>query len=124
MLLMFAVKCSNLVLSSLTASTVSVPPVNVVKVTTAPTYQYPNPASKHAVVRKHDFSTSHDNTFPAPAVVTLNSSLPLHVCDLPVPANLLSHVRKASPRIPLSVDCATTSRSHAVIKKFPHFYQQ
>ena len=56
--------------------------------------------------------------------VTSNSSLPLHVCDVPVPANLLCHVHKVSPPIPLSAHLATLSRLHALIKKFPHFHQQ
>ena len=73
---------------------------------------------------KSVFSTSHFNTYPDPAVVTLNSSLPLHVWDVPVPANLLCHVRKVSPPIPLSTNLNTTSKSHALIKKFPHFDQQ
>ena len=114
----------KVVLSSLSVSTVSVPPVNVVKVTTTPTYQYTNPASKHAIVCKPVFRTSHVITTPAPAVATLNSVLPLHVCDVPVPPNLLCHVRKVSPPIPLSVDLATTSRSYALIKRFLHFHQQ
>ena len=46
-------------LASLSVSTISVPPVIVVKVTTTPTYQHTNPASKHAIVRKPVFSTSH-----------------------------------------------------------------
>ena len=79
-----------------------------------------NPASKHTIVRKPVFSTSHVNTSPAPTVVTLNSSLPLHVCDVPVPTNLLCNVRKVSPPIALSADLTTTSRSHALTKKFPH----
>ena len=32
----------------------------------------------------------HDNTSPAPAVVPLNSSLPLHAYDVPVPAKIMS----------------------------------
>ena len=110
-------------LSSLSVITFSVPPVNVVKVTTTPTNQYTNPASKHAIWRKPVFSTSHVVTSPTPAVATLNSSLPLNVCDAPVPPNLLCYVRKVSPHIPLSADLATTSRTHALIKKFPHFHQ-
>ena len=43
------------------------------KHTHTPTYQYTNPVSKHAIVRKPVLSTSHVNT-SAPAVVTLNSS--------------------------------------------------
>ena len=78
-------KVFKVVLSSLSVSTVSVPPVNVVKVTTTPTYQYTNPASMHAIVCKPVFSTSYVNTSTAPAVVTLNSSRTLHVCE---PANL------------------------------------
>ena len=117
-------KVFKVVLSSLSVSTVSVPPVNVVKVTTTTTYQYANPASKHAIVRKPVFSTSHVITSPAPAVATLNSSLPLYVCDVPVPPNFLCHVHKVSPPIPLSADLATTSRTHALIKKLPHFHQQ
>ena len=35
-------------------------------------------------------STSHVNTSPAPAFVTLNSFLTLHICDVPVPENLMS----------------------------------
>ena len=81
-------KVFKVVLLSLSVNTVSVPPVNVVKVTTTPTYQYTNPASKQAIVCKPVFSASHVNTSPAPAVFNLNSSLPLHVCDIPVPANL------------------------------------
>ena len=65
----------KVVLSSLSVSTVSVPPANVVKVTTTLTSQYTNSTSKHAIVRKPVFSTSHDNTSPAPAVVTLNLAL-------------------------------------------------
>ena len=116
-------KVFKIVLSSLSVSTVSVPPVNVVKVTITTTYQYTNPSSKHAIVCKPAFSTSHVITSPAPVVATLNSSLPLHVCDVPVPPNLLCHVRKVSPPIPLSADLATTSRTHALITKFPHFHQ-
>ena len=63
-------------------------------------------------------------TSPAPVVATLNSSLPLHVCDVLVPPNLLSHLRKISLPIPLSADLATTSKSHAFIKKFSYFHQQ
>ena len=75
-------------------------------------------------MRKPVFSNSHIITSPAPAVAALNSFLPLQVCDVPVPPNLLYHIRKVSPPIPLSADLATTSRSHAFIKKIPHFYQQ
>ena len=64
------------------------------------------------------------NTSPALAVVTLTSSFPLHVFDVPVPANLLCHGRKVSPPIPLSANLTTTPTSHAHIKKFPHFHQQ
>ena len=59
----------KVVLSSLSVSTNSVPPVNVVKVTTTPTCQYRNPASKHAIVRQPVFSTSDVNTSPTPDVV-------------------------------------------------------
>ena len=86
-------KVFKVVFSSLSVNAVSVPPINVVRVTTTPTYQYTDPVSKHAIVRKPVFSNSHVNTSPAPAVALLNSSLPLHVCDVPVPANLLCHVR-------------------------------
>ena len=116
-------KVFKIVSSSLSVSTVSVPPVNVVKVTTTPTCQYTSPAPKHAIMLKPVFSTSHVNTSPAPAVVTLKSSLPLHVCDVPVSGNLC-HVCKMSSPIPLSVNLTTTSRSHSLIKKFPHFHQQ
>ena len=68
-------KVFKVVLSSLFASKVSVSPVNVEKVTIKPTYQYTNPASKHAIVRQPVFSTSHVITSPAPSVATLNSSL-------------------------------------------------
>ena len=68
----------KVVLSSLLFSTVSVPPVNLVKFTTLPIYQYKNPAFKHAIVFKLVFCTSHVNTSPAPVVIYLNSSLPLH----------------------------------------------
>ena len=69
-------KVFKVVLSSLSVSRVSVPPVNVVKVTTTPTYQYTNPVSKHTIVRKPVFSTSHVYviTSPAPVVATLNYS--------------------------------------------------
>ena len=107
----------KVVLSSLSVSKVSVPPVNIVKITTTPTYQYINPASKHAIVRKPVFSTSHVDTSPAPVVVTLN-------CDVPVPENLLLHVRKVSPLILFSANLTTASRCHALIKEFPHFHQQ
>ena len=70
------------------------------------------------------FSTSRVNTSPAPVVVTLNSPLPLHVCDVPVPANLLCYVCKVSLTIPLSANLTTTIRYYALIKKFPHFQQQ
>ena len=80
----FCCKVFKVVLSSLSVSTVSVPPINVVKVTTTPTYQYSNSASTHVIVHNPVFSTSHVNTSPAPAVATLNSSLLLHVCDVPV----------------------------------------
>ena len=62
-------KVFKVLLPSLSVNTVSVPPVNVVKVTTAPTYRYTNPASTHAIVCKSVFSTSHVNTSPTPAVV-------------------------------------------------------
>ena len=74
------------------------------------------------MARKPVFSTSHVITTPAPVVATLNSSLPLHVCDVPVPPNLC-HVRKVSPPLPLSADLTTTFRSHALLKRF-HFHQQ
>ena len=61
---------------------------------------------------------------PAPPAVALNSSLSLLVCDVPVPPNVLCHVRKMSSVILLSADLATTSTSHALIKIFPHFHQQ
>ena len=109
-------KVFKVVLSSLSVNTVSVLPANVVKVTTTPTYQYTNPASKHAIVGKPVFSTSHVNTRPAPMVVSLNSSLPLHVYDVHVSANLLYHVPNVSPPTPLSANLNTTSTSHAFIK--------
>ena len=112
------------VLPSHFVCTVSVPPANVVKVTTTPIYQYINPASKHAIVGKPVFCISHVITTPAPAVAILNSCLPLHVCDVSVPSNLLCHVRKVSPTIPLPTDLATTFRSHALIKRFLRFHQQ
>ena len=74
-------KVFKVVLSCLQISTVPVPPVNVVKVTTTPSYQYTNPASKQAIVCKPVFRTSHVITTPAPAVATSNSTLPLHVCN-------------------------------------------
>ena len=86
---MFAIKAFKVVLSSHSVSIVSVP-LNVVKVTTTPTYQCTNLASKQAIVHKPVSSTSHVNTSPAPAVVTLNSFLTLHICDVPVPENLMS----------------------------------
>ena len=64
-------KVFNIVLSSLSVNTVSVPPVNVVKVTTTPTYQYTNQASEYAIVREPVFSISRVNTSHAPVVVTL-----------------------------------------------------
>ena len=103
------------VLSSFFVCRVSVPPVNFVNVTTALTYQYTDPASKDAIVQKLVSSTIHFITSPAPAVTTLNSSLSLHVCDVPVPPNLLNHVRKKSPPKPLFSDLTTTSRLHALI---------
>ena len=45
-------KVFKVVLSSPSVSAVSVPHVNVVKVTTTPPYQYTNPASKHAILCK------------------------------------------------------------------------
>ena len=108
----------KVVLSSLSVNTVSAPLVNVVKVTTSPTYQYTKPASKHVIMRKPVFSTSHVNTAPAPAVVPLNSSLPLHISDVSVPANLLCHVRKVSPPIYLSAYLTTTFRFHLKTSSF------
>ena len=102
-------KVFKVVLSSLSVNTVS---VNVVKVTTTPTYRHRNPVSKHVFLRKPVFSAFHVNTLPAPAVVTLISSLPLHVCDVPVPANLLCHVRKVTSPKALPVNLTTLSRSH------------
>ena len=61
-------------------------------------------------MREPVYSTSYVTTTPAPVVDSLNSSLPLHVYDIPVPPNLLCHVRKVSPLIPLSADLTTTSR--------------
>ena len=58
------------------------------------------------------------------AVVTLNSYLPLHVCDVTVPVKLLCHVRKVSSSITLSANVNTTSTSYSFIKIFPHFHQQ
>ena len=75
-------------------------------------------------MRKPVFSTSHVNISLSRAVVTLNCSLPLHVCDVPVPENLLCYTCKVSPPVPLSANLTTTSRSHALIKKCPHFHQQ
>ena len=115
-------KVFKVVLSCLPISTVPVPCVNVVKVTTMPTYQYTNPASKQAVVCKPVFRTSHVITTPAPAVATLNSTLPLHVCDVPVPPNLSCHVHKVFPPIPLSVDLAHTSRLYALRKSVFYDY--
>ena len=72
-------------------------------------------------------STCHVNTSPAPAVVTLNSSLNLHICDVPVPTNMCLpdvHLCKVFSPIPLSADLATTIRSYALIKRLPHFYQK
>ena len=111
-------KVFKVVLPSLSVNTVSVPPVNVVKVTTTPTYRYTNPASTHAIVCKSVFSTSHVNTSPVPAVVILNSYLPLYLCDVPVPTNLLCHIRKVSSPIHLSANVTTTSISHGLIKNF------
>ena len=92
-------KVFKVVFSSFSVRKVSFPPVNVVKVTTTPAYKYKNPAYKHSIVSKPAFSIFHVNTSPAPAVITLNSSLPLNVCDVPVPATLLCHDRKVSPPI-------------------------
>ena len=75
-------------------------------------------------MRKFVFSTSRVNTSPAPAIFTLSSYLPLHVCDVPVPANLLFHVRKMSPPTSLSANVTNIFTSHAFIKKFPHFLLQ
>ena len=84
-------KVFKIVLSSISVNAVSVSPVNLVEVTTTPTYKYTNPASMHAVVRKPVFSTTHVDTSPAPAVFTFNFSLPLqvnmYICDVTVPAN-------------------------------------
>ena len=110
--------------SSLSVNTVSIPPANVVKAITTPTYQYTNSACKHAFVEKPVFSTSHVNSSSDPVVVIINSSLPLHVCDVPVRANLLCYFCKVSPPIPLSANVTTTLNSHALIIKFPHFHLQ
>ena len=107
--------------SRLSVSAVSVPPFNVVKVTTTPTYQYKYSTFKHFIVRKVVFSTSHVNTSPAPTVVPLNSSFLSYVCDVPVPENLLYRACNVSPPIPVSANLTTTSRSYALIKKIPHF---
>ena len=85
------------VLSSLSVNTVSVPPVNVVKVTPHLT----NPTSKHAIVRKPVFYTLHVNNSPAPAAVTLNSSLLLNVCDVPVPKTCYVTLREKCPNTEL-----------------------
>ena len=114
----------KVVLSSLSVSTVSVPLVNVAKVTTTPIHQYKNPDSKHAITHNPVFSISHVNSAPAAVVVTLNFSLPLYFFDILVTENLLCHVCKVFPPIPFSANLTTTSRSHALIKKFPHFLQQ
>ena len=82
---MCSLKVVKVVLPSLPVKTFSVLPFNVANITTTPTYQCTNPASKHAVMCKSVFSTSDVNTSPASAVITLNSYLPLHVCDVPVP---------------------------------------
>ena len=70
------------------------------------------------------FLVPHVNTSLVPVVVTLNPSLPLHVCGELVPVNLLRHVHKVSPPIPVSVNLTTTSTFRVLIKKFPHFHQQ
>ena len=85
------------VLSSLSVNTVSVPPVNVVKVTPHLT----NPTSKHAIVRKPVFYTLHVNNSPAPAAVTLNSSLLLNVCDVPVLKTCYVTLREKCPNTEL-----------------------
>ena len=64
-------KVFKVVLSSLSVSTVSVPLVNVAKVTTTPIHQYKNPDSKHAIKHNPVFSICHVNSSPAPVVVTL-----------------------------------------------------
>ena len=112
------VRC-KVVLPSLPDSTFSVPPISVA---TTPTYQRTNLTSKLAFVCKSGLSASHLNTSPTPAVIALNSYWPLHVCDVTVLLNVLCHVRKVSPSILHHV--TTTSTSHALIKKFPHFHQQ
>ena len=55
------------------------------------------------------------------AVVTLNSYLPLHVCDVTVPVKLFCHVRKVSSSITLSANVNTTSTSFLSLKHFPIF---
>lgn len=57
-------KVFKTVSSSLSVSAVSVSPVDVVKIITTPIYQYKNPASKHAIVRKAVFNISYVNTSP------------------------------------------------------------
>ena len=66
-------KVIKVVLPSLPVNTVSIPPVNGVKVTTTRTYQYTDPAPKHAVMCKSVFKNYHVSPSPAPPVVTLNA---------------------------------------------------
>ena len=73
---MCSLKVVKVVLPSLPVKTFSVLPFNVANITTTPTYQYTNPASKHAVMCKSVFSTSDVNASPASAVITFNSYLP------------------------------------------------
>ena len=124
LLSIFAVKCSKL-FTQVFVNTFSVPPVNIVKVSTSQTFQYINQGSKYAILYKSVFSTSHVNTSPVPEVAILNYYLPLHlhVCDVLAPANLC-HVCKVSPLILFYANFTITCTCHAVIKKGLHLHQQ
>ena len=67
----------KVVLPSVYGCTGSVATVNSVRIINTPPYQYTNHASKHVIESKSVFNTSHVNTSPVPAIVALNSPLPL-----------------------------------------------
>ena len=74
---------------------------------------------------KSVLSTSDASISPTPAVATFNSYLPLHVCDIPISANLLCQARKMSPPAALFLQIfTTTSIFYAFMKNILYVHQQ
>lgn len=120
-LLVFVVNVLSMfkvVLPSLFVNKVSISPIDVIEVTTKPTYHYTNPVSKHAFMCKSVFSTSNVNISPVLMVLTY------HVFEAPLSANLSYHVSKVSLLISLYANVTTATTSHTLTEKVPPLNQQ